>query len=75
MDNVQKAINLAAHINARVEAITFDALRSNDNGATLWDVYDKSCDEHRYVIEGETGEMLSPMECTEDEATEAWDNA
>lgn len=72
MDNVHKAIDLAAHINARVEEINFSALRSNNNGAILWDVFDKSCDEHRYVIEGETGEMLDPMECTEEEAIEAW---
>lgn len=75
MDNVQKAIDLAAHIKAKPKEITFEALRQNDNGAVLWDVYDKACEEHRYVIEGETGEMLPKMECTEEEAIEAWENA
>lgn len=72
MDNVQKAIDLAYHIDAMPENITFKELRSNDNGAVLWSIYDKACDEYRYVIEGETGTLLEKMDCTEEEAIEIW---
>lgn len=75
IDNAEKAIELAHHIEAKPEAIRFDVLRENVNGAILWDVFDYSTCEHRYIIEGETGELLPAMECGEEEAVEAWDNA
>jgi hypothetical protein len=75
MDNVTKAINLAAAINAPVETITFETIRSNENGAALYAVKNIANDEVRYVIEGETGTMLDPVECTEEEAIQMWDNA
>jgi hypothetical protein len=71
MDNVQKVIDLAAHISAKVENITFETIRSNENGAALYRVFDKSIDENRFVIEGETGELLGCWE-NEEEALENW---
>jgi hypothetical protein len=69
MDNVRKAIDLASIVKAPVEHIVFEVVRSTQNGAYLYSV--QNCNnETRYVIEGETGEMLDPMECTEEEAIE-----
>jgi hypothetical protein len=68
MNNVNTAINLAAVMNEPVENITFEVIRSSDDGAKLYSVCCGDPSEVRYVIEGETGEMLSPLECTEEEA-------
>jgi hypothetical protein len=75
MDNVQRAIDLAAAVGAKVEDITFEEIRSNDNGASLWAVADQSSNGVRYIIEGETGELLSPVECSEEDAIAMWEAA
>lgn len=69
--NTKTAINLAAHLNERVEDIRFEEIRSNKNGSALYAVTCWS-GEIRYVIEGETGEMKG---CYEDqaEALADWD--
>lgn len=72
MNKKQKGIDLAHHINAPAENVQFEIIRSTENGAYLYHVWDFS-GEHRYIIEGETGEMLEPMECTENEAIEIWE--
>jgi len=72
MDNVQKAIDLTAHINAaHVEDIRFEAIRSTPAGAYLYRVDDISNGETRYVIEGETGELKGNFE-SEESALEDW---
>jgi hypothetical protein len=73
MKYIQMAIDLAAHIGSHVENITFEALRSNDNGAVLWKIYDSECGEDRYVVEGETGELVESFWNSEDEAIENWE--
>lgn len=68
--NIQTALNLAAHLDERVEEIRFETIRQNENGAALHAVTCYS-EEIRYVIEGETGEMKGCWE-SEDEALEDW---
>ena len=71
MENVRvipKAIDLAHHIDAKLEDVVFNAVMKTCNGAVLWCVYDTACNETRYVMEGENGELMQKMECTEEEA-------
>lgn len=70
----KKAIDLASAINVPVEELRFEEVCSTCDGAILWDVWDITTNEHRYIIEGETGELLTPIECTEAEAIEAFNN-
>lgn len=70
MDNVQKAIDLSDHLGEKVECIKFESIRSNENGAFLWQVECES-GEDRFVIEGETGTLVGRWE-SEEEALEAW---
>ena len=68
--NIELAINLADHLGEKVESIRFETIRENENGAALYAV---SCwsGEIRYVIEGETGELLGNWE-DQTEALENW---
>lgn len=66
MDNALKALALAYHVDVPVERIQFGSLASS-NGALLWDVYDTVTKDHYCVSEGETGEMVTLSEYTEDE--------
>ena len=71
MNTTEITERLAAELNANVEEITFDAIRSNVNGAALYRV---KADGLRYIIEGETGEMLVLDEgIEEDEAVEQFE--
>ncbi len=74
MDNVQKAIDLAAAVNSKVENITFEKIRENANGEYLWSVTDVSNNTTRYVIEGSSGTLILVDECSEEEAIEHWEN-
>ena len=74
MDNVQKAIDLANEVNSKVENITFEKIRSNDNGEYLWSVTDVSNNTTRYVIEGSTGTLVLVDEGAEEEAINLWNN-
>ncbi len=69
-ENIETAITLAEHLGEKVESITFEAIRENENGAGLYAVTCES-GEIRYVIIGETG---SPLGCYEDksEALHDW---
>jgi len=59
------AIRLAAELNDQVENIRFEVLAETENGAALYRV-DNGMGDVRYVIEGETGEMLTLPEGIED---------
>ncbi len=72
MDEKKKV--LAKHIITNANEIIISKLRANNNGAVLWEIFDNDSREYYYVIEGETGELLSPMDRIED-AIEAWDNS
>ncbi len=69
--NINTAINLAEHLGEKVEDIRFETIRQNSNGAALYAV---TCwnGEIRYVIEGETGEMIGNIE-GEEEALKEWE--
>lgn len=60
---------LAAHLNAK--SVQAEAIRANNRGANLWQCTDDNNGEVRYVIEGETGELVGNFE-SEEEALEEW---
>ena len=62
---------LAEHLNANADDIEVEIVDKTTNGAFLYRCFENG--ECRYVIEGETGELLARIE-SEDEAIDMWNN-
>ena len=70
---MSKRSELAKHINVLYDNVRIEEKRQTIDGAILWEVFDKSCGGFRWVIEGETGELIGNYE-TFEQALEVFNN-